>query len=196
MEIIEDSAVKKNFLKSATYDIAVIALISALLIAGKFVLQFIPNVEIVSSLIIIFTCTLGIKRTLPAVLIFCLLDNLLYPFFFLVTIQYFIHFPLLCVLSKLIIRNNKPNLKYNIIFVLFIGLMALAFWIETPIINELFGFTKFMPTMIAGIPFMVPMLISNIAVLAILYLPLCKAVKRVGNRIGSKEKTEPKQIVD
>jgi len=185
---------KKNFISAS--DIAIIGLLSALLVAGKFALQFISNVEIVSPLIIIFTCSLGMKRTLPAVLIFCLLDNFLYLFSFLVTIQYFFHFPLLCILTKLIIRDKSPNFKYNIIFIFFAGFMALCFWIETPVINELAGFTKFMPTMIAGIPFMIPMLITNTVVIAVLYLPLCKTINRVSYRIIGDRNSKVKREVD
>lgn len=162
-----------------TFNIAVIALLSALLIAGKYILQFITNIEIVSSLIIVFVCTLGLWRTLPAVLIFCLFDNILYPFSVFVTIQYFFHWPLLCVLTKLIIRNNKPGIKYNIIFAVFIGAMNILFWIETPVINEIFKLSKFAPTLIAGIPFMIPMLISGIIIVAVLYLPLTRTIERI-----------------
>jgi len=57
--------------------------------------------------------------------------------------------------------------------------MAILFWIETPVINEIFNFSKFIPTMISGIPFMIPMLVTNLAVIAILYLPLCKTVNKI-----------------
>ena len=171
--------INKNNIKYATYNIAVIGLLSALLVTGKYVLQFIPNVEIVSSLIIVFTCTLGLKRTFPAVLVFCLLDNLLYPFSIFVTIQYFFHWPLLCILTKLIIRNNKPNLKYNIVFVIYIAFMSFLFCLETPMINEIFNISKFIPTLVSGIPFMIPMLISGVVVITVLYLPLCKTINKV-----------------
>ncbi|MCL2177400.1 MAG: hypothetical protein FWB72_05630 [Firmicutes bacterium] len=175
--------------KARTYalDVTQMGVMAAILVGVKYVLQALPNFEVVSGFIVLFTCVFGFRKTFVAVLVFCILDNFLYAFFLLVTIQYFIHFPLLCIVTKLIIRSNKlcvvarPKqfLFYKVLLTINIAAFAVFFWIQTPIITHIAGFTPFLPTLIAGIPFMFPMLFAGIAFMIVLFTPLYSALSRV-----------------
>ena len=165
--------------RSAAKTIAVIALMAALLVAGKFALQFIPNVEVVTLFILVFACAFGILRTLPAVCVFCLLDNLLYPFSVYVTVQYAVHWPLLCLTAGLIAKRTRSEF----VFVAVAALFSVFFWVETPLIGWLMQFSVFLPTLISGIPFFIINLVSNCAVVLVLFKPLQKVCLRAKDKL-------------
>ena len=162
-------------IKGIAKDIAISAMTAALLVCGKLVISFIPNVEVVTPLIIITTCAFGYKRVLPAVLVFCLLDNFLYTFYYIVTIQYFIHWPLLCVLSEVTFRIFREN---SLAFAFLALVSALLFWVETPALHHIFKVTLFLPTLISGIPFMLPMAIGGFIFTLLAYRPLYGVLTR------------------
>lgn len=166
-------------LRSGARNVALSALMAALLIAGKFALQMIPNVEVVTIFILLFSCCFGLARTLPAVLVFCIVDPFLYGAVPTVLAQYFLHWPLLCVSAWLLSRVTKSEYA-------FLGLAAAAsvlFWLETPVINVLFQFSPFMGTLVAGLPFFAINLISNGALVLVLFRPLSRVLEKVSNRL-------------
>ena len=152
---------------SIAKEIAYAGVLSAVLIAGKFALSFLPNVEIVSAIIILATVCFGIKTALPGVLVFCIADAFIYGFYPIALIQYLFHFPLLCVCSYVLSKKTKELLPFVVLSFIF----SMAFWVETPILNVIFKFSLFMPTLISGIPFMVAQTISSLAFLIALYKP-------------------------
>ena len=166
-------------LRSGARNVALSALMAAVLVAGKFALQMIPNVEVVTIFILLFSVAFGLARTLPAVLVFCILDPFLYGFYPTVVLQYFLHWPLLCLSAWLLSRATKSEFA-------FLGLAAAAsvlFWLETPVINVLFRFSPFMGTLIAGLPFFAINLISTGALVLVLVRPLLRILEKVSNRL-------------
>lgn len=157
-------------------NIAVSAIMAAMLILGKFALHMVPNVEVVTPFIIIFTCVFGFRRTIPAVLAFCLLDNFLYPFSLDVTVQYFFHWPLLCATTAIL--AGRWNGK-TWVFVLEAIVMALLFWIETPAIMWLMYFSPFYPLLVSGFAFMIPSLVGGAVFVTLLYPILYRVLGRV-----------------
>lgn len=152
---------------SIAKEIAYAGVLSAVLIAGKFALSFLPNVEMVSAIIILATIYFGIKISLPAVLVFCLIDTVIYGFYPIAFCQYLFHFPLLCVITYFVSKNSKELLPFIVLSFAF----SILFWLETPILNVIFKFSLFLPTLISGIPFFVAQTISSIAFLIALYKP-------------------------
>ena len=55
-----------------------VAVMSALLTALKFALSFIPNVEVVTLLIMVYAAVFGAAYALPAVLVFCAVEVAIY----------------------------------------------------------------------------------------------------------------------
>jgi len=166
--------------QTAVKNTAIIAVMAAILVTAKYALCFVANVEIITPLIIIFTCVFRFKKVIFSVLIFCLLDNFLYSFSLLVTIQYFFHWPLLCLFSELTYKVFKANfLAFSFLAVVF----ALLFWIETPAIYTLFKFQPFLPSLISGILFMVPMAISGFLTVFFGFIPLYKILVKIERKM-------------
>jgi len=159
---------------------AIIAVMAAILISAKFALYSVANVEIVTPLIIVFTCVFRFKRVIFSVLIFCLLDNFLYYFSLLVTIQYFFHWPLLCLFSELTYKIFKARfLPFTFLAVFF----ALLFWVETSAIYFIFNFQPFLPSLILGYPFMIPMAISAFFTVFFGFIPLYKILIKIEQKM-------------
>lgn len=166
---------KENKTKFTARSVAYSGLLAALLVGGKYALSFIPNVEIVSPLIILSSAFFGLHVSLPAVVVFCLVDNFIYGFYPTVLLQYAIHFPLLAIISYVFSRKDKGCFLLVLISFIF----SIAFWLGTPIINVIFKFSLFIPTVISGIPFFVAQCVSSIAVLLVLYKPVFALSKRI-----------------
>ena len=61
-----------------TKDIVLIGLLAALLKSSQMILSFLPNIEIVSLLILIFAIRLGSKRTVYITVLFSILNIMLW----------------------------------------------------------------------------------------------------------------------
>ena len=61
-----------------TKDIVLIGLLAALLKSSQVILSFLPNIEIVSLLILIFAIRLGAKRTVYITVLFSILNILIW----------------------------------------------------------------------------------------------------------------------
>ncbi|MDR1093302.1 MAG: hypothetical protein LBL66_04050 [Clostridiales bacterium] len=97
---------------SASKNVALIAVLSAMVVGGKYALQWIPNVEVVTILLMTFTFALGLWRGIVTAVVFCLMDMLLYPFSFAVTVAYFIYWPfILCPAAWLVnaVGSKRKN---------------------------------------------------------------------------------------
>jgi energy-coupling factor transport system substrate-specific component len=75
-------------------DVVVIAFLSAVLTAGKLALSGIPNIEIVSFLIILYTARLGWAKTLLITVVFATTEVMIWGFG-IWTFGYYLFWPLL-----------------------------------------------------------------------------------------------------
>lgn len=99
-----------------------IAFLAALLYVSKAVLEFLPNVELVSLFIILYTLVFG-KETLLAVLVFNLFEVIQWGFG-LWTISYLYTWPLLCLLTLGVKRWFHEEF---ILWAIFSGCFGLVF---------------------------------------------------------------------
>lgn len=172
-----DSDLRKKKIFTAS-DIAVIGMMAALLEVVKVALQSIPNVELVTLLIIVFTLYLG-PKSLIAVWGFVGMECAVYGLG-LWTIMYIYVWPLLVVITCLMrkYKSQWPFVTLAAMFGLFFGAMcsipyffmggpatALAWWV-------------------AGIPFDILHGITNFVGAAILFTPLTKALNRIKQSTG------------
>lgn len=160
-------------------DIVMIAMLSAIVFAAQVALRFIPNVELVTVLIILYTIIFG-RKTLYVIYIFVFLEGLIYGFgmwwygyLYVWTILYFI------------VRLNRN--KYSPLFWAIIsGGYGLIFGALFAIVNL---FTMGLPSAaafwIAGIPFDVIHCISNFIITLFLFLPLRNTIKHLQIRYNS-----------
>src|SRR5690554_183569 len=102
-------------------DIALIGVLSATITAGKLALSFIPNVEVVTLLFIIYTVVFGLKRSLMISVVFSTIEVLIYGFstWFIV---YYIIWPGLILLTNLLKERVS---EYG--FAILAGVFGLSF---------------------------------------------------------------------
>lgn len=167
-------------------DIAIIGLMAATLQVGKTALAFLPNIEVVTPLIIIFTLTFGLK-TLYAVFIFVVLQGMQYSFGTW-WIMYLYIWPLLCLITWALRKKKSPFL-FSIVaalFGLFFGMICAIPYVvigavDGGIRSGLYaGFTWW----IAGIPMDIVHCVGNFVTTLVLYKPLTTILGKINKGYG------------
>lgn len=151
-------------------DIVLVGLLSASITAGKLVLSFIPNVEIVTLLIIVFTVSLGIKRSLFITIIFVSTEILLYGFSTWV-LGYYLVWPALVIVTALVSKAFKTEYGYAAVA----GIFGLGFGLIFAIVESFFyGITYGVTYWVRGLPFDIIHGASNYIIALVLFKPLSK----------------------
>ena len=150
------------------------AMLSAILVLGKLALSFIPNVEVVTACVLIFSFVFGFE-TLFATLVFCLLDMIIYSFSLDVALSYFTYWPLLA-LSGIIAKRLGAKNAYVYAILGVIG--SLMFGIITSAYFSLVFKMPFLAHFLAGIPFYAIQMVSSLAFILIAFSPLCKILSK------------------
>lgn len=159
-------------------DIALIGVLSATITAGKLVLSFIPNVEIVTLLFMIYATVFGIKRTLLVSIIFTTTEIFIYGFATWLLVYYFI-WPVLVVLSGIL--GKKIKNEYG--FATLAGIYGLAFGLFFAVGESLFyGWAYGVTYWVRGLPFDIVHGFSNFILVLILFKPLRKIIGQQGER--------------
>ena len=154
-------------------DIALIALISAIATAGKLALAFIPNVEIITLLFILYTTTLGLKRSLPAALVFTTTEVLLFGFGTWL-LGYYIIWPLLILLTAILDKKTDKEIFFALLAAVFGFASGLIFaLVESLFYGYVFGFSYWL----RGLPFDVVRGVSNFIIVLLLFKPLKETLK-------------------
>ena len=153
-------------------DITLIAILSASLTAGKFVLSVVPNVEIVTFLMILYTVLFGYKRTLMVVAVFVTTEILIYGFGTWL-LGYYILWPTLVILTHIISRTLKSEYGYAILSAIY----GFTFGLFFALFESLFyGISYAIPYWISGIPFDIVHGTSNFIIMLVLYKPMVKTI--------------------
>lgn len=159
-------------------DIALIGLLSATITSGKLALSFIPNVEIVTLLFIIYAVTFGYKRTFLVSIVFTTTEIFIYGFSTWILVYYFI-WNMLILITVLVNKRVENEYAFGIIagvFGLFFGLFfALS---ESIFYGIAYGITYW----IKGIPFDIIHGISNFILVLLLFKPLSLVVAKQSRR--------------
>jgi len=178
--LLGEQTKKSRYRRSALY-LASVAMLSAMLTALKLALAGIPNVEVVTLLIIVYGSALGISYALPATLIFCAVETALYGFGSWVLL-YFIYFPLLALISSLLLKGKRLPLA-----IILGAVGSVLFGVLSACCDTLFCISSLSTAMlgkywvayyIRGIYFDLVHVISSVITIGILYLPLVAALKR------------------
>lgn len=151
-----------------------IALGSALLVVSKELLAFLPNIELVSFLLILFSLNFDIVTSLMIAICFCFVQMVLYGIG-IWTPMYFIIWSLLVVLTFIFKRwlNSVHRLAlFSGVFGLIFGFL---FAIPSFIIDWNLGFAFF----IKGIPFDLIHCVGNYLIMMILFEKCNEALKKV-----------------
>ena len=163
-------------------DICLIAMMSAVIQVCKSVLAFIPNVELVTFWIIIFTLYLG-KRIFFAIPVFVLIEGMIYGFG-LWWIMYLYTWPLLAIVT-LVLRKMDSALMWSMlagVYGLLFGFFCAIPYIfigaaGTDLSN---GLRTAFAWWVAGIPWDLVHGVSNFFIMLVLYHPITRVTKSIG----------------
>ena len=154
-------------------DIALIGVMVATLEAAKLALSFLPNVELVTFLIILYTLFLG-PKIIFALPIFILIEGFLYGFG-IWWIGYFYVWPLLALITFLFRKQTSVFFWSTLAAIFGFGFGALftPAFLVTGIVNGdiLSGLRSGFAWWISGIPWDIAHGISNFVLMSVLYIP-------------------------
>lgn len=170
--------------KTTARDICLIGLMVAVIEACKMALASIPNVELTSFWIILFALCFG-KRIFFVIPVFILLEGAVYGFG-LWWIMYLYSWPLLAVVAMLLKKVDSAPLWALIsgAFGLCFGLLCSIPYIFIGTVDGGLenGLRMAFAWWIAGIPWDLIHGGANFAIMLVLYYPVSKVMKKLGNR--------------
>ena len=163
--------------KVTALDVATIGIMSATLSAGKTALAFLPNIEVVSLLIIFYSIYFG-RKAILAVFVFIAAECLIWGMG-LWTIMYIYVWPLLAVIAC-ILRKKEGALFWAAvsgIFGLAFGGLCSLVYVFAGGLDTAFGWW------IAGIPMDITHCVGNFVLMLILYRPIKNIMDRITHRV-------------
>ncbi len=158
-------------------DIALIGILSATITSGKFALSFVPNVEIVTLLLMVYTIVFGIKVSLLCAFIFSTIEIFIYGFHTWL-LGYYLIWPILILISA--IMNTKIKTEYG--YAVLAGIFGFTFGLFFAVIESLFyGIPYGISYWIRGIPFDIVHGVSNFIIVLFLFKPLINLLQKQKN---------------
>lgn len=160
-------------MKISAKNVAEIGIMSATLSAGKFVLSFLPNIEIVTLLLVLYAIYFG-RKAILSTFIFIAIECMIWGFGLWV-IMYLYVWP--CLVCTALIFKEKDNPLFWAVFtgmfgLLFGGLCSFTYFATS-------GINAGIAWWIAGIPFDIVHGISNFTITLVLFKPLHSVMKRI-----------------
>lgn len=152
------------------------AFLAAILFVLQIALLHLPNIEVVSILVIVYTLALG-KRVLNILAAFTLLEGLFHGFG-IWWMSYLYIWPILAGCTACLKKLGAPDWAYGILSCLF-G-FAFGFLCSIPYLAG--GPGALFAWWISGIPFDVVHGVSNLIIGLTLFCPLRRILERVGKR--------------
>lgn len=175
-ESLKLSGAKKRAARSAK-ECAFIAVFVALIICAQFALSFVPGVEIVTLLFVVFSFSMGIRRGVISALAFAFLRQIVFGFAPTVLILYLIYFPLLSLTFGMLGHKIKNPLKFLLLIVLVACLCTVVFTMIDNVLTPLwygYGEKSTRLYFMASLPFMIPQVICTAISVGCLFYPLHK----------------------
>ena len=167
--------------RSIAQDVATAALMIAVIEVCKLVMQGLPNIEMTSFLVILFTLRFG-RLSLYTIPAFILIEGLLYGFG-LWWVMYLYAWPLLAVVTCAFARVDSA-----FFWAIVSGAFGLMFGLLCAIVYFFIGFagggimqglTQMLSWWVAGIPFDLIHGVSNFAIMLALYRPISNLLRRM-----------------
>lgn len=173
-----------------TKKIVLIGMFAATITGGKFALMALPNIEVVTLLIMLYTYVFGLGMGLSATLIFCTVEMFIFPINSWV-ISYYIYWPLLSIVTfifKKLIMKNRVVIPMIIAVVMTTIFGVLTSLVDTLVFTSPDLYWKMFAVMyIRGIPFFVTHIVSNALVVGLGFLPLSKVLMKLKEQFFPKE---------
>jgi hypothetical protein len=159
-------------------DVVVVAFLSAMLTVGKITLASVPNVEVVSFLIILYTVVFGWRYGLLTSIVFASIEVLIWGVG-LWTMGYYFVWPLLVAMTALYPKSFQHLAGYTVLS----GLFGLSFGLFFAIYTAPLTNVSIWVYWLNGIMFDVVHMIGNVMVMVVLYWPTRRALAFVAERI-------------
>jgi energy-coupling factor transport system substrate-specific component len=157
-------------------DIALIGIMSAILVAVQVALGFLPNIELVSLLIIIYTLVFG-RKALYIIYVFVVVEGIIYGIG-LWWINYLYIWTILFVIATLLRKQHSP-----VIWAIVSGFYGLAFGALCAIPNLFIsGVGSAVSYWLAGIPYDILHGVGNFVVALLLFYPLYQVINSINKR--------------
>ena len=168
---------------SKAKDVAEVGLMIAVIEAAKLAMANLPNIELTSFLIVMFTLYFG-KRTLFAIPAFILIEVMIFGFDILWVLAYCYVWPILCLLTLLFKKIPQSSFSPALLsgfFGLFFGfLCSFPYLFITTGTNPTASLSSAIAWWIAGIPFDIIHGVSNFIIMLVLYVPVSRMLDRTG----------------
>ncbi len=182
--------------------ITVTATITALIIAGKWLLASVPNIEVVSILLAVFATVWGMPWALMASVVFVVVETLLWGFGTW-TITYIIYWPLLSLifflLGRYLVARQLPPRRTVLLATVTILLCTTLFGVLSSMVDVMISYSsstgigwalddilyRFSILYARGIVFFVVHIASNVILFAIGYYPLTRSMYSIQQRLLS-----------
>ena len=183
----DKAKIKKRTVLTARY-ITQVAVMAGLLTALKFALSFLPNVEVITLLIAVFSAVWGLKYSLPATLVFCTIEMAIHGIGTWVPL-YFIYWPLLAVIFHFTLGGKRPAVAMGIALAIALP-MTILFGVLSASVETLFVIgavsadmlgTYFVTYYLKGLWYYLIHVVSVVASIAILFIPLVKICQKIHN---------------
>ena len=156
-----------------TRELVNLAFLTAILLVGQIVLAPIPNIEIVSLLVIIYTQIFG-KKVFFIIYAFAILEGLIYGF----GVWWLMYLYVWSLLSIFVMQFKKQ--ESGILWTIVSGGFGFIFGFLCSVPYFFIGgFPMAMAYWIAGIPFDLLHGVGNIAVVLVLYKPIFHLLKKL-----------------
>ena len=155
--------------------ITLAAMLLAVLYVQELLLSGLPNIQLTVVLIMVYAAVLPLSLSLPIVIGYVLLDNLLFGTISLIyTPAMFFSWMLLAIVAKLLSKKSfYAILGFAVLFAFLYG------WSFIPANIMVQGITNFWPYLWADLPFELIMALSNFVSVLLLYRPLKSILKNL-----------------
>lgn len=167
-----------------TKNLVMMGILASILFVAKLSLSFLPNIEVVSLLIIVYTKVLG-KRVFGIIYVFTLLEGVFYGFG-----MWFFNYLYVWSILALLVLLLKKN-QFLVGWAMLSGAYGLAFGLLCAVPYFLGGgIGAGMAYWIMGLPYDVAHCIGNVITCLLLYRPVYKMLSMLMGTCGLLIKTE------
>lgn len=165
--------------------LVLIALLGATLNAFKFILMLIPNVEVVTLLIVAYTYVFGLGVGMSATILFCALEGLLFGFDPSWLLAYFIHWPTVSLVAFFV---KKSNLKNPLIIALIFSAVTAMFGFQSTFMYMVTGgaigtprfFSRYITLYYTGLAYYGVHIASSFVSIFFGFEPIADLLKKLG----------------
>lgn len=160
-------------MKHPVRELVLLAALTAVLEAAKAMLSALPNIELVSLLLIVYTLVFGWKRTLAVSYAFTAVQTLIYGFG-LWTMDYLYVWQILIGLTWLLRKADKAW-----VYAVLSGFFGLAFGALCALVTAAVGgWQMAVSWWISGIPYDIVHCLGNLVICLLLYKPLRRGLEK------------------